>query len=173
MKVIEVKVYEYTELSEAAKGNVIRSMSDINVDYDWWEGMYEDAKNIGLKIEGFDMDVYCSGRFIEGAVECASSILREHGDMCETYKTAQKFINERTELVKKYSNGIDIERVTEENEYDFDNECDDLEEDFRKSILEDYRIILRNEYEYLTSREAIAETIEANDYQFTEDGKKF
>ena len=48
-----------------------------------------------------------------------------------------------------------------------------LEAEFLKSILEDYSIILQKEYEYLTSREAVEETIEANDYHFTENGNLF
>ena len=47
----------------------------------------------------------------------------------------------------------------------------DMENEFLKSLLEDYSIMLQNEYEYLTSEEAIIETIEANEYEFTQAGK--
>lgn len=63
--------------------------------------------------------------------------------------------------------------VAEGNEYDFDNEADDLEADFLKSICEDYRILLRQEYEYRQSKDAIIETIEANEYEFKADGSLF
>ena len=53
---------------------------------------------------------------------------------------------------------------------EIENKLDEMSEEFLKSLLEDYRIILENEYEYLTSKEAILETIEANDYEFTADG---
>jgi hypothetical protein len=33
--------------------------------------------------------------------------------------------------------------------------------------------MLRQEYEYLTSEGAIIETIEANEYEFTEEGRMF
>jgi len=36
---------------------------------------------------------------------------------------------------------------------------------------EEYLSLLRQEYEYLTSKDAIVETIQANDYEFTEEGK--
>ena len=39
--------------------------------------------------------------------------------------------------------------------------------------LEDMRIALQKEYEYLTSRESIEDTIKANEYEFTIDGKLF
>jgi hypothetical protein len=45
-----------------------------------------------------------------------------------------------------------------------------MEGEFLKSLLEDYRIILSKEYDYLTSRESIIETIEANEYEFDENG---
>jgi len=37
--------------------------------------------------------------------------------------------------------------------------------------MEEYLHIFRKQFEYLESREAIQETIEANDYDFTENGK--
>jgi len=51
-----------------------------------------------------------------------------------------------------------------------DYECDDLGD-----ILDDFahwaRILLRDEYKYLTSDEAVKEMIEANEYEFDEAGK--
>jgi len=72
--------------------------------------------------------------------------------------------------VVKYSDGIDLERVTEDNEQAFDDECDDLENEFKNNLLEEYANILQLECEYLQSEEAIKETIEANEYEFDEDG---
>ena len=44
-------------------------------------------------------------------------------------------------------------------------------EDAMKEIKHQVLNILRNEYEYLTSDEAVIDTIKANEYEFTEDGK--
>jgi hypothetical protein len=68
---------------------------------------------------------------------------------------------------------MDKERVQEGNEYDFDNEADDLEREFTKSLCEDYRMILSKEYEYLTNDTSVTETLIANTYEFTKDGEKF
>ena len=38
-------------------------------------------------------------------------------------------------------------------------------------LSEGYRVMLASEYDYLSSEEAIIETIEANDYDFTAEGK--
>lgn len=164
MRTIETTLYNFSELSEEAKKKAIEKLSDINVSYDWWEFIYEDAENIGLKITSFDLDRnrHAKGEFITSAPECAESILNEHGDTCETYSTAQTLLNRLSEVEAKWEGR---ERTNEE-----DNELDELEDEFLKSLLEDYSIMLEKECEYLQSEKAIIETIEANDYEFDEDG---
>ena len=49
----------------------------------------------------------------------------------------------------------------------------DLEIDFLSSLLRDYFNSLQKEYVYLNTEEAIIETIESNNYDFTDDGKIF
>ena len=175
MKTIEVNLYKFSELSEEAQQKVIEKFYDINVDYDWWEYDYEDAENIGLILTGFDLDrgSYCKGHFKWDALECANAIITNHGETCETYKTALEFLKNRDGLVSKYSDKVNTEVVAEDNEYDFDQECDELEAEFLKDMLNAYKSILRDEYEYRVSREAIIETIEANDYDFTEAGELY
>jgi hypothetical protein len=175
MKTIELKLYQFDELEEGAKQTAIEKLFDINVDHQWWDAVYYDAENAGIKITGFDID---RGNFIEGdpingILEIAEKVTKEHGEHCETFLTASNFMKERDELVKKYSDGKNLEIVTEDNEYNFDQDCDELENEFFKSILEDYLIMLRKDFEYLTSEEAIIETIRANEYDFTEDGKLY
>ena len=48
---------------------------------------------------------------------------------------------------------------------------EEWEEKFLNDISNDYLKILRDEYDYRTSKEAIIESIEANEYDFTENGK--
>jgi len=171
---VTTKVYSFAELSESAKENAIQNMSDINVDYEWWDSEYMNAENVGIKITEFDIgrESYCKGN-IEDVEETANKIIAEHGESCETYQTAANYLKERRILVEKYSDGIKTDEVAEDNDYDFDNDCDILDDEFRVSILEDYRIMLQKQYEYLCSEEAIIETIEANEYEFTEDGKLY
>jgi hypothetical protein len=172
MKIIETKVYSFDELSPEAQEKALNKLCDLNVNYDWWEFEYEDAERIGLKITGFDLDRgdYCNGEFIHDACYTANKIKEEHGEECETYKTADNFLRERDELVdtaEKDENGDFAD------ESDLDDKLDESEEDFLKSILEDYLSILKKEYEYRTSKEAVIETIQSNDYAFTEDGELF
>jgi hypothetical protein len=175
MKTLQINIYQFSELSEDAKQKATQKLFDINVYDEWWDSVYYDAKNIGLKITGFDLDRanYCNGNFLDTPTYTASKIISEHGEHCETYKTAKAFIIELAELVAKYSNGIETDIVADGNEYEFDSEADELETEFLNSLLEDYKTILKHEYEYLTSEEAIMQTIEANEYEFTEDGNRY
>ena len=172
MRIKETKVYQFAELSDKAKESAVNNMANINIDYEWWENTFYDAEHTALlKLTAFDTDRFCDGEFIEDAEETAKKIISEHGKNCDTLLTAREYMTDRNNLVKKYSDGKQIDIVTEDNEYDFDNDLDDLNSEFLKSILEDYRIILRKSYEYLSSEKAIIETIEANEYEFTEDGE--
>jgi hypothetical protein len=167
-------LYTFDELGETAKEKALEVYRHINLDFDWWDGTYQDAKYIGLEIQSFDLDRrrHATGKFIEDANHCASKIIKEHGEMCETYKTAKAFLSDWAELVAKYSDGVNLEQVHEDKEYEFDQEADELQEEFLKSILEDYSIMLQKESEYLYSDEAVQEFIEANEREFTEEGKK-
>lgn len=165
------KVYPFDELSEEAKEKAIDLLSDINVDYDWWECLCEEAKEIGLVITEFNLchGHSIKGHFTEDAVDVANMIIKNHGKTCETYQDARDFFyNYAKEQVK-----FDFSESTTKDDYtDFEETevCQDLVDEFCQTVLEDYRIILQEEYEYLTSEEAIIECIKANDYEFTEEG---
>lgn len=171
MKTIKINLYQFEELSDKAKERAISDLFEINVDHEWWDGVYEDANEVNIKIKGFDID---RGSYVNADVDgitTAQKIVDTHGKACETYKIARTFLDEYDKLVEKHSDGINTDRVAEGNEYDFDQEADELTEQFSKDITEEYLAILRKEYEYLISKESIIETIKANEYWFTEDGK--
>lgn len=152
MKTKTITLYDFDELTPESQEKAIQNLSDINVDYEWWEYEYEDAEQIGLKITGFNLDsLSIYGEFINSAFSCAELILQNHGEDSETHKTALKYID-----------GLKLEN----SEFYKDNESE-----FLSDILEDYRIILQQEYDFRISREQIIETIKANEYTFTSDGK--
>jgi len=175
MRTVRTKVYKFEELTTEAQNKAIQSFGDINVDYDWWNSVYDDAEQIGLEIKEFNIDrgSYCKGEFIYPAYDVANKIKENHGQTCETYKTAIAFIAEWDALVVKHSDGITTDKVAEDNDYEFDQEAEDIENEFLKSICEDYRIMLSKEYDYLTSNEAIIDSIKANEYEFTKEGNQF
>lgn len=139
-------VYTFDELSEDSKEKAIERLYDINVNYDWWEYVYEDAATIGLNITGFELDrnKHTTGQLIKDLPEVCKAIMAEHGETCGTYQLAKQWQNKHGE---------------------------DNEEEFTKLLLEEYADILQKDFDYLTSEEAIIETIEANEYEFYEDGR--
>ena len=164
MRTIRTKVFKFDELTTEGQEKAMENLSDINIDFEWWKPVYEDAERIGLKITGFDIDrgSYCKGEIIGTSEETARLIMSEHGKDCETVKTAKEFLVQ-LEAYQAKADG--------DQDGDFETEIEELEEDFLKSICEDYRIMLQKEFEYQTSEEAIIETIEANEYEFYANGK--
>jgi len=162
MIIKEIKTWKLSELPEDTREKALENL------------MYINAAEVGIKITSFDIDrgSYCEGDIYDHE-ETAKKIIDNHGSKCETFLTAAQYQADRAKLVIKYSDGIKTDIVTEDNEYDFDNDCDDLDEEFKKSILEDYRIMLSKNYDYMTSEEAVIETIEANDYDFDANGNIF
>jgi len=166
MRQIKINLYEFDELGEEAKQKAVENLYDINVTTDWWLSTYEDAENIGLKITGFDLDRrrHATGDFELAANEVAANIFKEHDEHCKTYKTAQAFMEEWQPVFDAYMDETN-ERYESRGA---EEELQSMEDEFLKSLLEDYAIILQNESEYLMTEKAIIETIEANDYEFTE-----
>lgn len=161
-------LYTWDELNEEAKEKALEKLYDINVRFDWWENTYTDAQEIGLKLTGFDIcrGNYCNGEFILSACEVAQNIFNHHGDKCETYKTATDFMQEWQPVFDAYMD----ETSPDYESYESEGRLQELEAGFLKSLLEDYLVILRKEFEYLTSEEAIIEAIQANEYEFDDAG---
>jgi len=170
-RIIRTKVYQFNELSNEAKEKAISRLSDINVSYDWWMGTYEDAAMIGLKITSFDLDRnrHAKGEFVMAANEVAQNILTNHGEMCETYKTAASFMEDWQPVFNNYMDENHEDYESNESE----GKLQDIEDEFLNSLLEDYSIMLQNECEYLQTDKAIQEAIEANEYEFTKEGNRF
>lgn len=154
MRIIETKVYPFDELTDEGKAKAVDNLRDINADYDWWDAIYEDARTIGLTITEFD--IYhreINGELTEGANATAKLILDNHGESTPTYKLAQDWFADKR---KDY--------MTSQGELD-------LAAMFQRDLLNRYLNNLTDDYHYLQTDEAVIETIEANEYEFTADGK--
>ena len=171
MRTVRTKIYSFDELSEKAKNKAIEANRYINVDYGWWESLYEDAAAMGLTITGFDLDrnKHCTGNFELSATEVAANIISNHGEECSTYKTAVAFLNEHNSIFAEYMD----ENCEHYESQEYGDKLADIEGEFLESLLNDYANILQNEYEYLTEDEPVIETIRVNEYEFLEDGKRW
>lgn len=155
MKTKVINLYNYNEASNELKEKILSNYSDINTEHTWWDLVYEDTENIGLLITSFDLDRnnFCKGELLHDLKYTIESILDNHGKECETFKIALKY------------------KELNEN---FDNEnCDyeDFKNDFCDELSNCYLQILKNEYDYKTSKEAIEDTLINDEYYFNESGK--
>lgn len=174
MRIIETEAYTFDELSDDAKESAINNLREINVDHDWWECTYETFRELGIRIEHFDL-----GRrseigidLIETHDEVAINIISTFGEN-SLKVNAQYFIEQRDKLVKELGEGNEVAgySVKEGNEVEFDERVETIEGYYLKQIKIDALDLLRGEFEYLMSDEAIIDTIEANEYEFTKEGK--
>jgi len=181
--ITETNVYKFGELSDKAKQAALKKLYDINVNCDWWDCTYDDATTIGMEITSFDLDrrSYCEANIYD-AQRTAELIIENHGDVCDTYKLAKSFLEEISPIQAKYDKCYDLCDKWGDNQHTYNiyglkNDLvyaiDDLETEFKRDLCEEYRIMLQHEYEYMTSEKAIIESIEANEFDFTEDGTLF
>lgn len=169
-----INIYTFDELSNEAKQKAIANNQDINTDYKWFDCIYCEADEIGLKISSFDIyykDI--QGELEIDSIYTAEKIISNFGENSELYECAKNFIYDWETLVKKYSDGINTDKVSEGNEEAFDEEADKLERLFKKNILKQFLNFLTQDYEYLISDEAITETLIVNEYEFYGDGSRY
>ena len=192
MKTIRVDLYEYDELSETAKDAVLDNMRGINTDdFDWWDFAFEDYKECG-RLMGIDITNICfSGFSSQGDGACfegdysynkgartaikgyAGTDKELHRIAEELFQIQRKYFFRLTAHVEqsghyshKYSTVFDI---TDSETGDY-VDCDELIEVLRDFMQWMYKH-LEAEYDGLRSDEAVIDTIEANEYYFTENGE--
>lgn len=197
MRIKETKVYPFDELPEDAKEKAVEKLYDINVNYEWWDSVYEDAKEVG-KLMGIDIDnIYFSGfssqgdgACFEGDYEYKKNSVKAVMEFAPEDEELHRIVRELRDIQKKcfysisanvkqsghYSHkyctnvSVDFENIYTANCYFNEGHGDTITELLRDYMEWIYHR-LEKEYEYLSSEDAIIETIKANEYEFTEDGK--
>ena len=188
MKTIEIKLYQFNELSEKAQERALEDFRYINVDNDWWfDYIMEDVKELCLSIEEFD--IYrrdCEVAFLYNADETIKAIKENAGG--ELLLIANEYEQQVKELFKAYSDYEKYQEWLRERDYTLDDlefedwvlEETEYEEDkeniyieFLKELGEYYLSELQSSYDYHMSNESVIGTIEANEYEFTENGKRY
>lgn len=159
MRKIEVMLYEFSELSEAAKERAIERFRDFNVDYEWWSSSYDGMAECGIVIHEFDTYRGTIRSVIDDKYETAKTVISDWGETMDLHVLSKQFLLDRGALVEKYGEGNSI-----------DADLDKLESKYHYDMNQEMLKMLREEYEYLTSDEAVINSIEANKYEFTEDG---
>lgn len=141
MRQVTVNIYQFNELPEPTRTKAIDNLRYLNTEHSWWSGTYEDANEINCNISGFDIERYNIDFQVFDYEEAANKILELHGEACESHKIATNYLKNGNET------------------------------DFLISLRNAYLKLLSSEYEYLTSDDAIIETIQNMDYEFYESGE--
>ena len=163
MRIIEIKAFQFEELDSQTKEKVIENNRTINVDIDFWnqDKLYNYKHEMDIKVNKFDIYRREINITIEDSFETAQGIVNFFGKESSIVKTAKIFLKDRISVYKSY----------EDDGYELDIQLEYLEEEFRKEIADEILSMLTSQYEYEISDDAIKETIIANEYEFTEEGK--
>jgi hypothetical protein len=85
MKTISINLYSFNELSEEAQQKALDHYRYFMVEDSWWDSIYSDAKEIGLKITSFDLDRNrnAKGELLHSFEEVCCNILKNHGKVIQ------------------------------------------------------------------------------------------
>lgn len=172
------KVYKFEELSDEAKERALEDNRYVLVeDYAWYDFIYDEADMIGIEIKEFDLDRrYIKIRLNTSVLNSVESAMQWFGESTEEYKLVKSYYD----AIMKLADSDEVKEYLEENP---DDDAYDaiynmsLDDRFYDEYINDMkRVFLRmleNEFNYLTSDEAIIEHFNINDYEFFENGKIF
>ena len=149
--------YKYDELPDSAKAAARNWYQKYALEYEWWDYIYSDAAQVGLKITSFNLDkLDLRGHLTMPIADSISAILGTHGEACNTHRLATQF---RTDLHGLARNSPDYRYL-----------LDELTECYQTALCEEYRRLLQAECDWLLADAQIEDSIRMNEYEFTEKG---
>lgn len=195
MRTKQIKIYKFEELSKEAKEKAIENQRNNEgyLDYQWFdylhEGFIEELNTMGVDCEGFEWDLYRSRDFKAEELNVTDNqkLLKSAG------LTKWLIINElRADKTEIYDIGLDeygkadvefeqkedydYEQWSDEEYSDREKEAEEIEDKITEFIKEKFKKFwerLNKDYSYLLSDEGIKNDLEANDYEFNEDGTRW
>jgi hypothetical protein len=185
---IKIDTYSINELSPEVKEQVISKNRDINVDYDGWHDFILEERKSQLESLGYiKPEILYSGFWSQGDGACFTGAV----DL-ESWLKAHKLSNKyRSLFAHREEVSVNIKHnshyyyststsVLEDGGYYLEDkpgkqldEVIELIESEREELGNEIYRELEKAYSSLTEDEAVVETIEANDYKFTKDGKTY
>lgn len=183
-----VQLFTLPELDDRAREKAIEAYQDCNVDYqDWHDATLEMCEEELTAVGIQSPEIRYSGFYHQGSyalfigdVDLAEWMRSQK--IAGKYRTLYNAATAgeiRARIIPAYRDSAqtDIELYgspatpeAEQRLYAQANAVEELLEEWRSDKSHEIYKALRDEYEYLTSEEAIAETIEANEWRFTQDG---
>ena len=187
-KVIKKTVYKFNELPENIQDKVVEKLYDINVDYEWWDmdGLLDLSENemkerkiskreYGGLMFSYDHLYFDIERGRIWYIQFERLVVNNENVFRKWLRIPKRlWENVDYEFPSPTRNGITTIEFSENYTYSDFTEKQQQILDRAKEIfddkIEEALNILEKQYNYLTSREAIVETIEANEYWFNENG---
>ena len=196
-QLIEKTVYRFNELSDSAKETARDWYRTGGLDYDWWDAVCDDfdrvAEILGISVS----EKYFSGFWSQGDGACffgsyryakgAARAIRDYApqdkalhDIADALAEVQKrnFYSLTASISRHYGAGnhchentmaVSVDRDGD-NYQDPTSDAEDIVEEAMRDLARWHYRQLESEYEYLNSDESVDEAINANEYEFTEDG---
>ena len=184
------KVYTFEELSDDAKVKARAWYREGAFDYEWWEFVYEDAKQCA-EIIGIDIDkIYFSGFWSQGDGACfegsykykkgALKAIKEHAPKDTTLhgialalqKEQKKHFYQLSAHTKQrghyqHSGCMRVDVYNQDGEIDNDEITDQL-----RYFADWIYTRLEAEYDFMNADAQVDENIISSEYEFTEEGKR-
>lgn len=189
MREVKIKLYTYEELSEKAQKKVIEKMQEDDnfLMYDWYSFVYDDFKDRMYQEYSCTVDdIFFSGFWSQGdgASFTGSISIKDYIEKTaqkSKYRNLSKYLEEFEPYVSIRQQG----NYCHENTMYFDdhlflegtekqsNQLYELMDEIKETFREEARKLygqLKDEYDYLTSDEAIAGELISAEYEFYENG---
>lgn len=177
-------VYEFSELTDKQKEKVIANYHDFNVQGEWYgfvlEEWTEKLEEMGFK----NPDIRFTGFWSQGdgasftcdkidVEKLLSQIDNKRLLFIQNLPITFSIIRDGSRYVHEHSCKVhwDGEAILSQKEDELFSEFISVVSNIRLSLSKEIYKILEEEYEYLTSPEALKEFFDENNYMFTEDGK--
>lgn len=175
MRKVSLKVLTFNELSEAKQKTIIDNFRDINVDTEWHKPTFEKWEK-HLEALGFEgVKIFYSGFGSPGDGACFTA---ERIDFEKYNKGVHSLLDVTGKITHRYryyfatSTNVEIntgDSVTDSAHQAIETEIEQLRAEIGNGIYKE----LQDLYWELTSDEAVKESLQANELEFTPDGKLF
>jgi hypothetical protein len=195
MKTKTIQLFEFDELSDTAKEKAREWFREWNLDYDWWDCTFDDAKAagkyIGINVDDIRFSGFWSqgdGASFSGSYEYrkgAEKAVRKYAPLdTELHAIAQGLTAIQRRYFYQLGASISFtgrychEGCTSIDVWDkrgFDTDLTDAEEVVSELLRDFMRWIYRqleNEFNWLQADEQVDESIRCNEYTFDEDGNR-
>jgi len=188
----QYQIYDFDELSEEAQEKVLNDNYDINIDYEWWQdddiyqeiakdyGIFIDIKEVSFSLDRENyvaFDTFNHSRSEKWSlpiyIKDYKLFFKKAGLNTNLKRVKTEIDNQNINIDHTHYAGGIIANYIKDDYADITEEELEMLETCLNNMLDEIKSQLKLEYNDLTSKESIIDTIEANEYTFLENGTMF